>query len=349
MKKRRRRSRRQSIAVLGLALAAAAVTTSALLSLLASYPRFVDIEIPLRAADRWIHAGQPYLASSFVAPVGYDLPFLYPPVVLPFLAPLTWLPREIVVTVWCAGVLAAAVFTLRRLGVSWLMVPPILAWPPFAEGILGGNVQVLLAAAFVAVFCPGPSPRLGRGGDLRAGILAALVPLFKVSQPHAWFGLLRVRPRAAVFGALAVAGIVAATLPLVGTQLWLDWVEQLKRAADPAWPLAGASLTAGLPAVVGLAVLGATVAATFVVPRPRLAAWVGALTVLGAPSLRMFGVLFLLPALVRIRLEIALVAALLIATYTLQGLWAGIAVTVVGLLGAERYASFQEYPEAAAT
>ena len=349
MQARRARSRGARAAVLGLVVATTTVTTLALLLLLTSYPRFVDVEIPLRAADRWIHAGQPYLASSFLAPVGYDLPFLYPPVVLPFLAPLTWLPREIVVAVWCAGVLAAAVFTLRRLGVSWLMVPPILAWPPFAEGILGGNVQVLLAAAFVAVFCPGPSPRLGRGGDLRAGILAALVPLFKVSQPHAWFGLLRVRPRAAVFGALAVAGIVAATLPLVGTQLWLDWVEQLKRAADPAWPLAGASLTAGLPAVVGLAVLGATVAATFVVPRPRLAAWVGALTVLGAPSLRMFGVLFLLPALVRIRLEIALVAALLIATYTLQGLWAGIAVTVVGLLGAERYASFQEYPEAAAT
>jgi hypothetical protein len=107
-------------------------------------------------------------------------------------------------------------------------------------------------------------------------------------------------------------------------------------------------LTAGLPAAVGLAVLGATVAATFVVPRRRLAAWVGVLTVVGAPSLRMFGVLFLLPALARIRLEIALVAALLVATYTLQGLWAGIAIAVIGLLGAERYALFQEYPEAPA-
>ena len=349
MQKRRHRSHFASIVVLGLALATAAVTTSALVSLLTSYPRFVDIEIPLRAADRWFHAGQPYLASSFAAPVGYDVPFLYPPVVLPFLVPLTWLPRAIVLAVWSAGVLAAAVFTLRRLGVAWLMVPPMLAWPPFAEGILRGNVQVLLVAAFVAVFVPDASRRAGRGSDLRAGILAALVPLFKVSQPHAWFGLLRIRPRAAVLGAVAVAGIVAVTMPLVGVQLWVDWLEQLNRAADPAWPLAGASLTAGLPAAVGLAVLGATVAATFVVPRPRLSAWVGALTVLGAPSLRMFGVLFLMPALVRIRLEIALVAALLVATYTLQGLWAGIAVALVGLLGSERYPSFQEYPEAAAT
>jgi hypothetical protein len=307
----------------------------------------VDIEIPLRAANRWLHAGQPYLASSFAAPAGYDLPFLYPPVVLPFLAPLTWLPREIVLPVWLAGVLGAAVFTLRRLRVSWICVVPVLAWPPFAEGILGGNVQVLLAAAFVAVFVPDPTSQPSRGSDLRAGILAAVIPVFKVSQPHAWFGLLRARPRAAILGALAVVVTVAVTLPLVGSNLWLDWSDQLKRAADPAWPLAGASLTTGLPAVVGLVVLGASVAATFVVPRPRLVAWVGALTVLGAPSMRMFGVLFLLPALVRIRLEIALVAALLIATYTLQGLWAGIALAIVGLLGAERYPSFQEFPEVA--
>ena len=116
---------------------------------------------------------------------------------------------------------------------------------------------------------------------------------------------------------------------------------QTQPGRSPAHPLRPA-----LPASVGLTVLGASVVATFVVPRPRLAAWVGALTVLGAPSLRMFGVLFLLPALVRIRLEIALVAALMIATYTLQGLWAGIAVAIVGLLGAERYPFFQEYPEA---
>jgi hypothetical protein len=348
VQQRRHRSRPASVAVVALVLATAAVTTSALASLLASYPAFVDIEIPLRAVDRWVHAGQPYLASSFAAPVGYDLPLLYPPVVLPFLVPLTWLPRAIVLAVWWTGVLAAAAFTVRRLGVAWLLVPLILAWPPFAEGILGGNVQVLLVAAFVAVFLPTPSREHGRVSDLRAGILASIIPLFKVSQPHAWFGLLRARPRAALLGALAVAGVVVATLPLVGVQLWGDWVEQLKRAADPAWALAGASLTAGLPATVGLAVLAASVAAIFVAPRQHLAAWVGMFTVLGAPSLRMFGVLFLMPALVRIRLEITLVAALLIATYTLQGLWAGIALALVGLLGAERYTSFQEYPDVAA-
>ena len=342
---RRSRSRPALIALVCLALATALVTASALVALLTSYPPFVDIEIPLRAANRWLQGGMPYLASSFSAPAGYDLPFLYPPVVLPFLAPLTLLPREVVWAGWLAVVIAAGVFTLRRLGVPWIAVVPILAWPPFAEGLLGGNVQVVLVAAFVAVYVPGSSPRVGRRADARDGTLAALVPTFKITQPHAWFALLRDRPRAAVLGAVVVAGVVAGTIPLVGTQLWFDWVDQVKRAADPAWPLAGASLTAGMPAVVGLAVLAASVAATLAAPRTRLAAWVGALTVIGAPSLRMFGILFLLPALVRIRLEIALVAALLVSTYTLQGLWAGIAVGLVGLIGAERYRLFQEFPE----
>lgn len=348
MPRRRSRSRTARIALACLVVASAAIMASALVALLTSYPPLVDLEIPLRAADRWMHGGMPYLPSSFSAPAGYDLPFLYPPVVLPFLAPLTLLPREVVWAGWLAIVIAAGVFTLRRLGVAWLVVPPILAWPPFAEGLLGGNVQVVLMAAFVAVFVPDPSIRGGRGADARDGTLAALVPTFKITQPHAWIALLRVRPKAAVLGAVVVVGIAAATLPIVGTALWFDWVDQINRAADPAWPLAGASLTAGMPVVVGLAVLAGTVAGTLVAPRRRLAAWVGALTVLGAPSLRMFGILFLLPALLRIRLEIALVAALLIATYTLQGLWAGIAVGIVGLIGAERYQLFQEFPEAAA-
>ena len=91
---------------------------------------------------------------------------------------------------------------------------PILAWPPFAEGILGGNVQVLLVAAFVAVFIPDPAQQAGRRRPASRDPGRAR-PAFKVSQPHAWFGLLRARPRAAVLGASAVAAIVAVTLPLV--------------------------------------------------------------------------------------------------------------------------------------
>src|SRR5712675_2590018 len=57
-------------------------------------PRFgVDVEIPLSAAERWLAGQPPYLASAFTSAPGATQPFLYPPYVLPFLAPLTGLPR----------------------------------------------------------------------------------------------------------------------------------------------------------------------------------------------------------------------------------------------------------------
>ena len=34
----------------------------------------------------------------------------------------------------------------------WLWLPLVIAWPPFAEGILEGNIQMLMFAAFVFLF-----------------------------------------------------------------------------------------------------------------------------------------------------------------------------------------------------
>lgn len=116
----------------------------------------------------------------------------------------------------------------------------------------------------------------------------------------------------------------------------------MRRAADPAWALGGASLSAGQPALVGLAVVLATTLLCLVVPLARLGAWTGLLTVLGAPSLRMFGVLFAVPAMLVIRRELALAAAALIATYTLQGLWLGLFLVLGALALAERYPAFRE-------
>ena len=75
---------------------AAAVAIVGGVVVLITHPVMVDLEIPLRAAERWVHGGEPYLASSFTAAEGYGLPFLYPPPVLPFLAPLLALPRVVV-------------------------------------------------------------------------------------------------------------------------------------------------------------------------------------------------------------------------------------------------------------
>jgi hypothetical protein len=319
--------------------------------LLAGYAPFVDIEIPLRAAERWLAGGEPYAASAFESGPGYDLPFLYPPFVLPFVAPLTALPREVVWGAWFGVCLGAAVAIARRLGVPWLAVPLVLLWPPFAEAILGGNVQLLLVAGFAFLFFgrPGPwwapverDPAIADRPAIVDGALGAAIPAFKLSQPHAWVALLRRRPAAALAGLGLVAAVALATLPLVGLDAWWAWLAQLQRASDPAWALGGASLAAGMPSYVGLAIAAGTALLCLVVPVARLGAWTGILTTVGAPSLRMFGVLFALPAMLTIRREMALLAAAAIATYTLQGLWLGLLLVLGTLLAAERYPALRE-------
>jgi hypothetical protein len=312
---------------------------------LLTHPFMVDLEIPLRAAERWVHGGEPYLASSFSAPAGYDLPFLYPPPVLPLLAPFLAIPRVIVDVAWLAATAGAAVVLLRRLGVPWRGVPVALCWVPFSEGLVGGNAQVLLVAAFVVVFFDPPAgtwrpaPRDPAGAQrapLGDGILTAVTPALKLTQPHGWVALLRRRPAAAMLGLAAMAGIALATLPLVGIGAWQAWVAQLGRAEDPAWALRGSSLVQLLPGLLSPAATGLTVVLVLFVPSRRLGAAAGLLLVLGAPSLRSYGALFLLPAMLAVRRDVAMLAVILIGTGVMPGLWAGILLVATAFAAGDR-------------
>jgi hypothetical protein len=327
-------ARLTAIAPVGaLAIVAAIVAVVGGVVVLLTHPLMVDLEIPLRAAERWVGGGEPYLASSFSAPEGYGLPFLYPPPVLPFLAPLLALPRGVVVAAWLAATLGAAVFVARRLGVPWRAVPVVLCWVPFSEGLVGGNAQVLLVAGFVAVFFDAPAgpwrpvPRDPRDGGRMAiadGVLATITPALKLTQPHAWAALLRRRPAAALLGLCVAAAVAIATLPLVGVGAWRAWIEQLGRAADPAWALRGSSLVQLLPGLLSPAATALTVVLAMLAPTRRLGAAAGLLLVLGAPSLRSYGALFLLPAMLAVRRDVALVAVILVGTGVMAGMWAGI-------------------------
>lgn len=133
-----------------------------------------------------------------------------------------------------------------------------------------------------------------------------------------------------------------ALLPFTGPQLWFDWLAQLGRAADPAWSLGGAGLARGAPAVVSTGLALVSMAAVFVVPRGRIGAWIGLLTVVGSPGLRHYSLVFALPAMLEVRMELALVAGLLIASYTLEGLWAGIAIVVLAYLLSGRLPALRE-------
>jgi Glycosyltransferase family 87 len=346
-------SRPDRILRAGLWLLTGVVVAAAIRDLLAGYPVAVDIQIPLRAASRWLAGGQPYLASSFQAPVGPDLPFLYPPFLLPVIAVLTFLPETVVVAGWLAILLAAATWTCRRLAVPWVWIPAILLWPPFFEALLGGNVQILLFAALVGLMFGRadartpfqPMERRLDGDDRPAwldGLLAVVNPAIKPSQAQPWVLLLRRRPRAALSGALIVAGVVVVTLPLTGTQAWFDWLAQLGRASDPGWIYGGSGLAHGLPVAVGLGLTAATTLAAYFLPARFAAAWLGILMIVGNPSLRMFGLLMLLPGMLLVRREIALVAALCIASYTLQGLWLGVLLVTVALARGTRRAAWLE-------
>ena len=344
----------------GLWILTGIVVVLAVRDLLAGYPIAVDIQIPLRAADRWLSGGQPYLASSFEAPVGPDLPFLYPPFLLPVIAVLTFLPETAVVAAWLLLLLGTAVWTCRRLAVPWLWVPAVLLWPPFLEALLGGNIQILLFGAFVALLFGRPDP--GAGGPFHPserrldgnerpawldGLLAVANPAIKPSQAQPWVLLLRRRPRAALTGALLVGVAVLATLPLTGLAAWSDWIAQLGRASDPNWIYGGAGLAHGLPAIVGLGLAAATTVAAYFLPVRFAAAWLGILMIVGNPSLRMFGLLTLLPGMLVVRREVALLAALCVASYTLPGLWLGVVLVGFALAEGLRRPIWLEPPAAA--
>jgi hypothetical protein len=326
----------------GLWILTGVVVGKAVIDLLAGYPIGVDIEIPLRATDRWLAGGQPYLAASFQAPVGPDLPFLYPPFVLPVLAPLTWLPRALAVGGWIGAGFGLAAWTCRRLAIPWPWVPFVLLWPPFFEALIGGNVQILLFAAFVAlVYDRSPIERLfhpterdlgqSRRPVWADGLLAIANGVIKPTQAQPWLATVRRRPAAALAGALIAVAVALATLPLTGPSLWSDWLSQLGRAADPDWAYRGAGLAAGLPAGVGLGLSAVTMGLALVLPRRFGGPWLGILMIVGNPSLRMFGLLMLLPAMFAVRREVALVGALFVASYTLPGLWLGVLVVALAL------------------
>lgn len=308
--------------------------------LLAGYPIGVDLEIPLRATERWLAGGDPYPASAFAASSGPDLPFLYPPFVLPLVAPLTFLPRALVFIVWSILLVVAAYGSARRLGFGPIVAGVLLLWPPYLEALLGGNIQILLFAAFVLLLDRG-GRQLDPADHQRPaavdGVLGAFLGALKASQVHAWVYVLRRRPAAAGIG-LAVFGLIAlVTLPLVGTHTWFDWLSQAGRSGDPTWPYIGAPLSIFVGQPVALVLTLLSVAAIFIVPPRQAIAWIGILTLVGAPSLHMFGLVFLLPAMRVIRREIALVATILVATYIAAYIWIAIVVVTWTLAARGRW------------
>jgi glycosyl transferase family 87 len=319
--------------------------------ILTTFPVALDAIIPLEAAKRWLAGGVVYAPDGFT---NQNLlpPFLYPPFVLPLVAPFTLPPEILVRWAWVAVLLGLALLTMRRLAIPWVIVPFVLLWTPMLGGLWGGNVSVAMFAAFVAAFWRTPArhdldpePRDLDGAeppDARVAWLAASVASIKLSQAQAWLAMAGRSLRAAVLGALPWVAVVVVTLPLVGLDSYGAWLAQLGRASDPSWAPMGPSLLHYL----GTTAFTILTLASFVVAlrlRGRdTGVWLGLVMLLVTPNMHNHSALFLLPALLRIRREVALVAAMLTGTLTYEGWWLGIALVTVVMLAGQRWPFLRE-------
>jgi Glycosyltransferase family 87 len=320
-----------------------------------TFPVGIDVVIPMAAADRWSSGETVYLATGFTDPSALP-PFLYPPFVLPFVVPLTALPLDLVRLGWTLVALLVAVAVCRRLAIGWALIPIVLLWEPMLGSIWGANVQILLFAAFVAAFWRWPARHglLPEPRDIDApgavtpliGWYAATVASVKATQLQAWLAMARRGPKATLLGASPWVIVVIVTLPLVGFGLYVEWLGQLSRASDPSWPAMGPSLLKYLPSPIVIALTVASFGLALRLRGPDTGIWLGLTMLVLAPNMHDFQGLFLLPAMLRIRREFAILAALLTATATAEGWWLGIAIAVGTMLAGRRWAAAYE-PSAA--
>ncbi len=201
---------------------------------------------------------------------------------------------------------------------------------PFFEGIVHTNLTILTFLAFVILFYRSSgSPWRADPRDVsrpdesavEVGALATIIGAVKVSQPHAWLfvaplplarggarrsrGRRDRRPDTADHRdpALVRLGRPAASGERPGLA-----VRRLRDVAVPAsassgWPWRSRASSPSGSSRAGTAVHGS-----------------GVLSTVGAVSLHQFGLLFMIPAMLMIRLEIALVAACFVAAYSTRGL-----------------------------
>jgi hypothetical protein len=160
-----------------------------------------DINQYLRATQRWIETGTPYLASDVAGPVIHgSATFLHPPVSLYLFAPFLVLP----LILWWAipiGVVFWSVWSWRPAWWSWPFLALALAWPRFHGALLVGNTDLWV--------CAGVALGLRFGWPaLVVAVKPSLLPLMLAGVRHRswWVGA-------------AVVALACAPFAL----LWVDW------------------------------------------------------------------------------------------------------------------------------
>ncbi len=252
-----------------------------------------DLLLYLRAGSAELH-GLPVYTEVALRSLPHDptlLPFVYPPVTLPFLAVLSILPRPMVEAGWLVLALVASVAGLRLVGVRWGWVPVLLVWPPFVQGLWTGNVNTLVFLAFAAAPLLPSLLVIVTMTKLQLGITSLWLP-----RERRWGALGR--------GLAGVAALILVTLPIVGIASWREWLVGLAAFAQTAGSnqtIEGIALGRyiGPAAAILLAVAAVGVALTRS-GRDGLAS-LGLSAIVASPTVYLHGLTVSLPSLLGLR------------------------------------------------
>ena len=281
-----------------------------------------DLRLDMRAGALFDHGQSPYLAAVLhVMPADQTLlPFVYPPVTLPFFGTLADLPFPLVAVAWTVGSLVAMVVGLRVIGLGWTWVALLLLWPAVAQGLYVGNVAVPAFLLFAA------APRFGAGLVL-GGIakLQSAIPALSLVRERRWSAL--------ALGVVVLISLCALTLPFVGMASWSAWIAGLgfyQASAQLLPGLYGMALPGivPFPIYVALATL-ATVAAMRVRDLAGLAR-LGLATIVASPSLYSHGFLVGLASFLRLRPFWFWMVLALTSTVLGPGWWIAVVIGIGG-------------------
>lgn len=287
--------------------------------LLTSNLRLYDFDVYIAGGRRFVEGTWPYLTAPLerLPPTAGDDVFLYPPPLLAFFGWLAEVPEPLRSQAWIALLLVVAIPAYRLVGVSWPYVVALLLFSPMIKGVESGNVASVAFLLFAAgAFAPAALP---------IGVL--FKPQFAI--PSLW--LLRERHwRSVLVGVAALLLLVAVSAALMGVDLWVGWVHNLRHreASQHLFPeLFGYSLAQYMPLAAFAALSLLAVAVSLPMRGTRSLAGLGLATIIASPSLWPHGFAFALPAV--LALEAPLVW---FALGVADGPWLWI-VAVMGYVG----------------
>ena len=176
-----------------------------------------DFNLYLNAGAEFLAGHSPYttVALHHYPSGGLEhLPFLYAPPTLPVFGLLSAMPHALASGLWVGGSVALVVLSLRAFGLSWRWTLLAFLWTPLEQGLFVGNVAVPSVALLALALRFGPGLVFGALLKPQNGIVALWL-----LRERAW--------RALAAGVLAIAALLVLLLPLVGIDLWRQWIQGL--------------------------------------------------------------------------------------------------------------------------